>query len=326
MTQERGPSPLVARRPIRELLHVGEFSHIYNPGIGESVPWYINDHCIIRGHDGLWHMFGITHTEPFSPMEERQLAHATSPSLTAIPWKKEPFPVTICEESGEKHLWAPCVVLHEGVYHMYVCVGGRDNRNYRIHLLTSENLRDWQRHPANPVLVDGFDARDPHVIRLEDGTWVMYYTATIRPEGGNHIVAACRSTDLVNWSEREVVFLDVEEGTFGGSTESPFVLDRGGYYYLFICNNDRRRGYDATDVYRSNDPFQWKFEDWVGVINAHATEIIRDLDGKWYATHCGWDRGGLYLAPLYWNDGGEHSTPIDGVFANQSHHDGKAAK
>lgn len=305
MKPQRGPTPLVAELPLKELVRAGEFQHIYDPGAGEPEAWYINDHCIIRGHDGLWHMFGITNTEPFSPMEERHLAHATSPELTAAPWRKEPFPVSAREEHGEVHLWAPCVVHHEGLYYMYVCVGDRDHSAYKFHLLTSRDLRKWQRHPANPVVVDGFDARDPHIIRLDDGTWVMYYTATIRPDGGNHIVAALTSRDLINWSGRRVVFKDVEEGTFGGSTESPYVVKRGSHYYLFICNNDRRRGYEATDVYRSQDPFHWEFADWAGVINAHAPEIIEDLDGRWYTTHCGWDRGGLYLAPLTWHDGEE---------------------
>jgi len=301
--KERGATPLVALRPERELLTVGEFKLIYDQGVGEPQRWYINDHCIIRGHDGLWHMFGITNTEPLAPMQERVLAHATSPNLTDSPWKKEPFALAIDESHGEIHLWAPCCVRHDGLYYLYVCVGYRDNSRYMIHLYTSTDLYNWTRHPANPMVVDGYDARDPHIIRLDDGRWVMYYTATSEPHGGNHIVAAVTSKDLIHWGDRRVVFTDEEKGTFGGSTESPFVVRRGDVYYLFICNNDRRRRYDATDVYASTDPFHWVFEDWVGVINAHASEAIQDLDGKWYATHCGWDRGGLYLAPLQWHDG-----------------------
>ncbi|OPZ04230.1 MAG: hypothetical protein BWZ08_02738 [candidate division BRC1 bacterium ADurb.BinA292] len=41
----------------------------------------------------------------------------------------------------------------------------------------------------------------------------------------------------------------------------------------------------------------------MATLNAHAAEVIRDVDGKWYITHCGWGRGGAYIAPLYWNDG-----------------------
>ena len=38
----------------------GEFKKIYDPSVNEKEPWYINDHCFIRGRDGIWHMFGIT--------------------------------------------------------------------------------------------------------------------------------------------------------------------------------------------------------------------------------------------------------------------------
>ena len=36
---------------------------------------------------------------------------------------------------------------------------------------------------------------------------------------------------------------------------------------------------------------------------AHASEVVRDLDGKWFISHAGWERGGLSLAPLIWHDG-----------------------
>jgi hypothetical protein len=100
-----------------------------------------------------------------------------------------------------------------------------------------------------------------------------------------------------------------------------FVLRRGASYYLFICNNDRKGGYDATDVYRSRDPFRWSLSDKVGKIPAHAPEVLRDKEGKWYVSHCGWERGGLYLAPLAWHDGEEENeciyTPSVGIQASE---------
>jgi arabinan endo-1,5-alpha-L-arabinosidase len=285
------------------LVGAGEFRKIYDPSVGEREPWYINDHCFIRGHDGLWHLFGITHAEPLNPMDEKNLAHATAPSLTEGPWRKEPFALSVDHERwGEHHLWAPHVVLHDGVYYMFVCVGGSSPSKYKIHVATSTDLWSWTRHPRNPVVTDGYDARDPSVLRDGD-RWLMYYTATSAPEGGNHIVACLTSDDLVSFRDRSVVFTDTETGTFGGPTESPFVVRRGRSYYLFICNNDRRAGYDSTDIYRSFDPRRFTLEDKVGTIGAHAAEVIRDLDGRWYVSRCGWGRGGVYLAPLIWSDG-----------------------
>jgi len=294
--------PAGALRDQVTLVRSGTFKRIYDPSVGESAPWYINDHCIVRDHKGLWHMFGITHAEPLHPTDERHLAHATATRLTQSPWEKQPFALSADYGNwGEQHLWAPCIIRHNGLYFMYVCVGDHDHSRYKIHLLTSVDLWTWKRHPENPVIADGFDARDPFVLKHGD-EWILYYTATSNPEGGNHIVACQTSRDLVHWNHRRTVFLDDEVGTAGGSTESPFVLNRGSYYYLFICNNDRRGGYDSTDVFRSADPFRWNFDQLVGTIQAHAPEIVRDEDGRWYVTHCGWGRGGLHLAPLHWYD------------------------
>ena len=275
------------------------FFQIYDPSVGEKEKWYINDHCFIYGQDGTWHLFGITHPKPAKPMDEDNFAHATAEKLTQFPWEKKPFALTADPNCGEEHLWAPYVIFNNGIYYMYYCAGGKDPAKYKIHLATSKDLYKWTRHPENPMVVDGFDARDPYVLRVGE-QWVMYYTATSEPTGGNHIVACQTSSDLIHWSGRRTVFCDPSTGTSGGPTESPTVVRRGQDYYLFI---GPRGGYVGTSVYRSKDPFKWDIKSEVGHIQSHAAEVVRDVDGKWYVSHCGWRQDGVYLAPLYWNDG-----------------------
>jgi arabinan endo-1,5-alpha-L-arabinosidase len=297
-------------------VEAGPFLLIYDPSVGEEAPWYINDHCFIRGADGLFHLFGITHAEPLSPMDEKLFAHATAPRLTDGWTKQPPALEADLERWGETQLWAPHVVPHAGLYWMFYCAGGGDHQRYRIHLATSADLASWTRHPANPVVVDGFDARDPNVL-ADGGRWIMYHTATLDPAGGQHIVACRTSDDLVTWGERQVAFVDTAEaGTFGGSTESPFVVRRGRSYYLFLCNNDRRNGYRSTDVFASRDPLSFRLENKVGTVAAHAAEVVRDVDGSWYVSHCGWGQGGVYLAPLTWHDDEDEndtSLPVPGA-------------
>ena len=285
------PTPLVS---------AGEFTRIYDPSIGEDKPWYINDHCFIRGANGMWHIFGITHAEPADPGDEDNFAHAVGKTLTQKPWKKRPFALSVDWDTWkETHLWAPHVVFNKGVYYMFYCGGSGDSAKYKIHLATSTDLWTWKRHPKNPMVVDGFDARDPMVLRVGD-QWVMYYTCTSEPEGGYHIVAYRTSKDLVTWGAKHAAYTSPHKGTAGGPTESPFVVRRGEYYYLFCGPSGDYRG---TAVYRSKDPFHWEKKDEVGHIDSHAAEVMRDTDGKWYISHCGWGQGGVYLAPLYWNDG-----------------------
>jgi arabinan endo-1,5-alpha-L-arabinosidase len=282
------------------LVMAGDFDRIYNPSIGEKESWYINDHCFIMGKDGTWHMFGITHADPARAWDEDNFAHATSKNLAEFTWEKQPFALsTVADPWKEEHLWAPHVIYHKNKYYMFYCAGDQDRTKYKIHLAVSDDLWKWERHPENPMFVDGVDARDPCIIRV-GRKWVLYYTANSEPDGGNHIVAYRTSKDLINWSARKTAFTDPSIGKGGGPTESPFVVQRGEYYYLFI---GPRGGYVGTDVFQSKDPFNWNLEDKVGHIMSHAAEVIRDSDGKWYVSHCGWGKGGVYLAPLFWNDG-----------------------
>jgi len=284
--------------PIR--VACGPFVKIYDPGAGEKIPWYLNDHCFIRDTNGRWHMFGITHEEPARPQEEIHFAHATATNLLQQPWTKEPFALDAATNAPwlETHLWAPDVIYHDGLYYMYYCAGGKDPAKSKIHLATSPDLWTWTRSPKNPMVVDGYDARDPFVLRVGD-KWVMYYCATSKPEGGHHVVACVTSRDLLTWTNRQIVFTDPAVGTGGGGTESPFVVQRGQDFYLFI---GPRGGYDGTDVFVSRNPFHWELADQIGHLPAHAAEVVRDTNGQWYVSRAGWGRGGLYLAPLIWED------------------------
>ena len=296
-----------------ETVTVGEFVRIYDPSVGENEPWYINDYTFVKDAAGTWHLFGITHAEPMAPFDELNFAHATAPRLLG-PWTKQPFALTVAPELGETHLWAPHVIAHDGRYWMFYCAGGSAKTAYRIHLATSEDCYTWTRHPASPLVVDGYEARDPMVLRLDD-RWIMYYTATSEPSGGNFIVAAVESTDLLHWSGRTIVYRDPLSGTMAGPTESPFVVARDGRFLLMIgpdwegilaarasASSGAGRAYRRTRVIASTDPLGFELEHQVATINAHAAELIdAGPEGLW-VSHCGWGQGGVYLAPFRWND------------------------
>ncbi len=245
--------------------------------------------------------------KPVSPLgegEEIHFAHATSANLTQRPWAKQPFALTYAPDLGETHIWAPHIVKNGDTYYMYFNGGGEKDDQNLMQLATTTDLKTWMRHPENPMLVDGFHARDPMVLKVGD-KWIMYYTANSDPKGGNHIVAYATSADLIHWEGRGTAFTDPTAGTYGGPTESPFVVRRGPYYYLLLSvrKGSPPGGYAFSEVFRSTDPLHWDLDDKVGEIKTHAGEFIRDRDGKWYVSHCGWYQGGVYLAPLVWNDG-----------------------
>ncbi|WP_024803301.1 family 43 glycosylhydrolase [Nocardia sp. BMG51109] len=270
----------------------GRFRRIYDPSAGEACPWYINDHTVIRDESGRWHLFGITHPEPADPWQEREFAHATA-DRPAGPWTKRPPALTADPGYGETHLWAPYVVRADDHYAMFYDGGGPDRTATAMNLAVSTDLTHWRRHPDGPLFRDGYDARDPMVLR-ESGRWIMYYCATSEPNGGNHVVAYRTSDDLVHWSERAIAYTDPSTGTGAGPTESPFVVRHNGSWYLFIGPRPR---YVGTDVFRSDDPLHFRPQDKVGHIRAHAAEIVADGGALWI-THAGWGQGGVHIARL----------------------------
>ncbi|MEA3056064.1 MAG: hypothetical protein QOD30_1496 [Actinomycetota bacterium] len=301
------------QRPLTVSVSAGPFQRIYDPSEGEDEAWYINDHTIFLDHTGTWHLIGITHVEPANPFDEKHLAHATAPALHG-PWTKQPFALSTDESIGETHLWAPHVLRHDDRYFMYVCSGG-SKTEYRITLATSDDCVTWTRHEENPMVVDGFEARDPMVRRVDD-RWVLYYTATSTPEGGNHVVAAAESDDLVHWGGRHLVYVDEMVGTGAGPTESPFVVQRESVWYLFMgpsrmhelmkpgvdVHKEWKNVYSSTVVLASDDPLHFDRADEVGFIEAHASEVVVDpSDGSTWISHCGWGEGGVFLAPLAWS-------------------------
>ena len=189
-------------------------------------------------------------------------------------------------------MWAPHVVVHDGRYWMFYCAGGSSPTEYRIHLATSTDCTNWERVSANPLIVDGYEARDPMVVRIED-RWVLYYTATSTSEGGHFVVAAAESDDLLRWSGRRIVYRDQMHGTMGGPTESPFVFPRGSSYYLsigpdwagLVSSKAETGRYDAaayrrTRLLASRDPFRFDLDGQVATIDAHAAEYIVDEQGS----------------------------------------------
>lgn len=270
---------------------------VFNPSQGERESWYINDHCFVQDDSGTWHLFGITGKEPANPANEKFFLHAIAKDLCG-PWVKQKPVMHVDPDEGETVVWAPYVLKHDGRYWMFYCGGGESHMKYRINLATSSDLLSWTRSPANPMVLDGYDARDPMVLRV-GSQWILYYCATESPSGGNHVVIAATSSDLVHWTGREIVFRSPYTGTFGGPTESPYVVAKGNKYYLFLCTNNP---YNNTEVYVSDSPFHWNSEDVVLRFDAHAAEVVNVGRGKWFLSAAGWGQGGLYLAELMWND------------------------
>ncbi|ADI13019.1 Glycosyl hydrolase family 32 domain-containing protein [Streptomyces bingchenggensis BCW-1] len=274
----------------------GPFTYVHDPSTLAG-PRYLNDHTLVQVQD-RWHLFSIVGASAprgESPDSAAEIAftHASAPTPYG-PWTAHVDALTVdLSYFGEEHLWAPHVVEAGGRYWMFYAAGGEAGA--AINLATSTDLFTWTREPSGP-LFRGLAARDPMVVRI-GGEWVMYYTELSKP-GGRHVVAHRRSDDLLHWSEPGIVFTDASTDTTVSVTESPFVVERDDWYYLFI---GPRGGYEGTDVLASRDPFHFDLDGYAGHVPGHAVEVVAD-GGNWYVSAAGWFRQGLYMAPLHWRD------------------------
>lgn len=257
--------------------------------------WVPNDHCILKGHDGCWHSFGITHPAPPDEVwvhEGEWLSfHAVSPQgnlkdhLYEGAWKDHPKILPPAERPGEiveNH--APFVVRRDDLYHMFY---GPDP----IRLAVSRDLYHWE--PKGPVFHQEEGARDPNIMLWGD-RYLMCYCS-------RQSVLARLSTDLIHWGEPTEIFRMRTEG----DPESPLVLERHGLFYLFWCvwdYNESEPYNDNTYVYCSPNPLEFHAAPQVAHLRAHAPEVFRDESGEWFLSSAEKPRRGVSIAPLGWRE------------------------
>ena len=283
------------KRPVR----TSEWQPLFLPHKAGN---YVNDHAILQGPDGQWHLFGITSHEGDSE-NERYFVHAAGPSLTA---PMEEMGVVI--DNGAR-AWAPGVIEQGGLYYMFY---GPSPTKLDI----SEELTHWMGYEVRlegvpPLAVH----RDHMVCRLPDGSFVMY---AVGVKGGFGCVSALTSRDLMHWRFAGYALTSGGDAPLTppwGAFESPYVVERDGLYYLFVTYTDCSRAtYEDTLVACSHDPLRFGHYDghnaeevFAARLQGHASEILRDpKDGQWYMTTCGWRgygipvEGGVAIARLAW--------------------------
>jgi len=266
---------------------------------GSRRQWYINDHCIFVDAADRLHWFGITNPYPddgnlYGTGSHRHIGHAVAEHPFG-PWTAKQHAFALPAGTTE-NVGACFVVEWKSEYRMIY------GYNTGFHFARSRDLEDWQPMPGSGVLDLGQGTRDPCVLPLDDGTYLLYGAAG---HAGRSAVVLASSRDLERWNpEPPALLSDVEIAW--GALESPFVFRRGDEYYLFV--NFSHRQYEETLVFHSRDPRQFDWNSPLCTLFAHAAELF-NWRGQTYITHCGiedrhWsDIGapyGLWMATLDW--------------------------
>ncbi len=166
----------------------------------------------------------------------------------------------------------------------------------------------------------------PYVRRIND-EWIMYYaSATDETVFSKHSIGYRSSTDLINWSKRKHALIDwsesdeLESKLFGRHKPAspwpehsfftnPVVFERNGLWHMWAgpIDNSNLSRYHCLRIYIGNDPFN--FEDHSTAKNVNKRVFvdgggkpIQDQQGNWYIYHTNSMSGGVWVAPLFWND------------------------
>ncbi len=179
--------------------------------------------------------------------------------------------------------WAPDVIEHDGVYHMYLTyVPGifsdwKHPRNI-VHL-TSKDLINWKYESKLKLVND--KVIDASVYQLPDGTWRLWYNNEMDGKSIWH----ADSKDLYNW---------VDKGkAIAARGEGPKVFHWKNTYWMIV---DAWKG---MEVYQSDDLLKWKKQTTRilelpgkgkddGAIGGHCDVIVSDNKAYvFYFTHPG---------------------------------------
>lgn len=261
---------------------------------------YVNDHTIVKGSDGAYHLYGITGFGGGS-YTERYFVHAKGDSLLS-PMQEEGRSI----DRGTL-AWAPCVIGEGENYYMFY--GPSPTQ-----LAVSFDMYEWFGYPirleGEPLMAAH---RDHFVLKVGEADYLMYVVGVHNQRGA---VSLFRSSDLLHWQFEGFALTSGAEAPLHpgwGAMESPYVVKREGRYYLFITYTDcSPENYNNTLVFASDDPtafgeYNGEAEGAVPVaqLYAHAPEILT-VDGQDYITTCGWNDfpnpnpGCVSIAPLNW--------------------------
>ena len=284
----------------------GTFRHILNPpgmrdarATGLKEQWYINDHCFLVDASERIHWFGITNPYPqnsdlYGPGTHHHIGHAVAYHPFG-PWEERAHALALPEGAPENV--GASFVLRTGDGFLMVF-----GYNTGFHFARSSDLNTWQLLAELPVLDLGQGTRDPCVLQLQDGVYLLYGACG---HEGRSAVALASSNDLTHWKQEEPALLTDIPVSYG-ALESPCVYQRENAYYLFV--NYSHRQYEETLVFHSNNPRRFDWQSPLCTVFAHAAKVLA-WRGMTYISHCGiedrhWSDVnapyGLWLAELRW--------------------------
>jgi arabinan endo-1,5-alpha-L-arabinosidase len=202
------------------------------------------------GRDGDWYVFstgdpqvssGTVQIRRSSDLESWEFVGTVFDDIPA--WVREEVP-------GVSNIWAPDVYHHDGVYYLYYSGSTFGSNRSVIGLATNTTLdpRDpdyaWvdQGLVTRSVPDDDYNAIDPGIVEDDDGTpWLAFGSFW---SGIRMLRLSWPSGKLVAGQGEPLRLADRHVPP--NAIEAPYIVKRGGWYYLFVSIDFCCRGVEST--------------------------------------------------------------------------------
>ncbi|HEU5161120.1 MAG TPA: arabinan endo-1,5-alpha-L-arabinosidase [Streptosporangiaceae bacterium] len=148
---------------------------------------------------------------------------------------------------GTNVLWAPDLSFHNGRYYLYYSASSFGSQNSGIFLATSPTAAagSWtnlgivtQTSPAND-----YNAIDPNLFVDSSGRWWLTFGSFW---SGIKMIRIDPATGKQHSGDRTLYSLAQRPANVSGAIEAPFIIQRGGFFYLFVSFDFCCRGTSST--------------------------------------------------------------------------------
>ena len=148
--------------------------------------------------------------------------------------------------NGDRNLWAPDLSYHGGQYWLYYSASSFGSRRSAIFLATSPTgaAGSWTHRGLVVETTESSDhnAIDPNLVVDGSGQWWLSYGSFW---SGIKLIRLDGATGLRHATDRQVRSVAARPSA-GGALEAPYIVQRGGYYYLWLAFDACCQGAGST--------------------------------------------------------------------------------
>jgi arabinan endo-1,5-alpha-L-arabinosidase len=200
----------------------------------------VHDPSMVKAANGVYLVASTGNNLPLKTSRDRvAFSNAGVVWPAGAPW-------TTRFTGGSASLWAPDVSFHNGQYYLYYAASTFGSRNSAIFLATSPtglagswtNLgMVWQTSDA-----DDYNAIDPNLTVDSAGRWWLSFGSFW---SGLKLIRIDPATGKQQTDDRTLYGI-ARRPSNGGAVEAPFIVERGGFFYLFVSFDLCCRGTSST--------------------------------------------------------------------------------